>query len=166
MSRGFVKEEDQEEAPFIPPRAALPNGVENYVTPVGFALLQTEKDELEKQRKNLDKINETEYRRNAAVIDGKMKLLNERLRSAKIIDLKQQPKDEVRFGAQVKFLLDDKTQYLQIVGVDEANLKEQKIAFIAPLARALNGLKVGESSEFSLGKTIKKIQIIAINYAQ
>ncbi|WP_394907597.1 GreA/GreB family elongation factor [uncultured Mesonia sp.] len=166
MSRGFVKEEDQEEPPFIPPRAALPIGVVNYVTPKGFDLLQLEKNELEEQRKNLDKVNETEYRRNAAVIDGKMKLLNERLRSAKIIDLKQQPKDEVRFGAQVKFLLEDKTQYLQIVGVDEANLKEQKIAFIAPLARVLNGLKAGESSEFSLGNKTKKVQILAIKYAK
>ena len=32
MSRGFVKEEDQEEAPIIPPRAALPAGV--TMTPV------------------------------------------------------------------------------------------------------------------------------------
>ena len=153
MSRGFVKEEDQEEAPFIPPRAALPNGVVNYVTPKGYDLLQLEKNELEEQKKNLDNVNETEYRRNSAVIDGKMKLLNDRLRSAKIIDLKQQPRDEVRFGAYVKFLLEDKTQNLQIVGVDEADLKQQKIAFIAPLARVLNGLKVGESSEFSL-KTV------------
>ncbi|MGV3636407.1 MAG: transcription elongation factor GreA, partial [Flavobacteriales bacterium] len=27
MSRGFVREDDQEEAPFIPPRAPLPEGV-------------------------------------------------------------------------------------------------------------------------------------------
>ena len=43
MSRGFVKEEDQEEAPFIPPRAALPAGVTNYVTPLGLKALQREK---------------------------------------------------------------------------------------------------------------------------
>jgi transcription elongation factor GreB len=32
MSRGFVKEDDQEETPIVPPRADLPEGVVNYVT--------------------------------------------------------------------------------------------------------------------------------------
>jgi len=40
MSRGFVKEEDQEEPPFVPPRASLPAGVENYVTEEGYKALQ------------------------------------------------------------------------------------------------------------------------------
>ncbi len=51
MSRGFVKEEDQEEAPFIPPRAALPPGVTNYVTPQGHRQLLEERETLEKQQK-------------------------------------------------------------------------------------------------------------------
>ena len=46
MSRGFVKEEDQEEAPFIPPRAALPPGVTNYVTPQGYQELIKEREDL------------------------------------------------------------------------------------------------------------------------
>ena len=36
MSRGFVKEDDQEEIPIVPPRADLPDGVTNYVTQVGL----------------------------------------------------------------------------------------------------------------------------------
>ncbi|MEO8732945.1 MAG: transcription elongation factor GreA, partial [Flavobacteriales bacterium] len=35
MSRGFVREDDQEEPIFIPPRATLPAGMENHVTPRG-----------------------------------------------------------------------------------------------------------------------------------
>jgi len=42
MSRGFVKEEDQEEPVIIPPRAAIPDGVTNYVTPNGLQELQLE----------------------------------------------------------------------------------------------------------------------------
>lgn len=42
MSRGFVKEDDQEEAPIIPPRAALPSGQTNYVTPNGLKELKEE----------------------------------------------------------------------------------------------------------------------------
>ena len=50
MSRGFVKEGDQEETPIIPQRAALPVGATNYVTPAGMELLQTEREQLEHER--------------------------------------------------------------------------------------------------------------------
>ena len=69
MSRGFVKEEDQEEAPVIPPRAALPNGVTNYVTPFGYEALEKEQRDLESERANTTSENETESRRAKAVID-------------------------------------------------------------------------------------------------
>jgi transcription elongation factor GreB len=36
MSRGFVKESDQEELPIVPPRADLPAGLVNYVTEFGY----------------------------------------------------------------------------------------------------------------------------------
>lgn len=47
MSRGFVKEEDQEETPFIPARAVLPVGEINYTTPVGYKELIEERKKLE-----------------------------------------------------------------------------------------------------------------------
>ncbi len=46
MSRGFVKEDDQEENPIVPPRADLPDGVANYVTRVGMDELLAEKQML------------------------------------------------------------------------------------------------------------------------
>ena len=46
MSRGFVKEEDQEEIPMVPPRADLPEGVTNYVTRAGMNELLEEKQAL------------------------------------------------------------------------------------------------------------------------
>ena len=39
MSRGFVREEDQEEIPIVPQRAYLPEGVTNFVTPYGMIQL-------------------------------------------------------------------------------------------------------------------------------
>ncbi len=44
MSRGFVKEGDQEEIPMVPPRAHLPEGAMNYVTPTGMNELLAEKE--------------------------------------------------------------------------------------------------------------------------
>lgn len=39
MSRGFVKEDDQEDVPMVPPRAYLPPWIPNYVTQSGMGAL-------------------------------------------------------------------------------------------------------------------------------
>lgn len=51
MSRGFVKEGDQEEVPIVIPRANLPDGVTNYVTPNGFEELKQEHKSLIEEQK-------------------------------------------------------------------------------------------------------------------
>lgn len=165
MSRGFVREEDQEEAPLIPPRAALPLGVTNYVTQYGKEKLLEEKSELEQKRAAIDLKDDQAKRREQAVIDGKLALLNERINSARVINLSNQPHDEVRFGSYVEFQLNGKLQSFQIVGVDEANVKEKKISFTAPIAKALMGAKKGSEITFQLGTETKTIQVLDINYS-
>jgi transcription elongation factor GreB len=164
MSRGFVKEDDQEEAPIIPPRAALPAGETNYVTPNGLKELKNEEEALIEERANLDKQNDTERRRAQAVIDGKLKLLRERISTARLLKPEDQPADEVRFGALVELLQNGNKQEFQIVGVDEANVKKQKIAFVAPIARAVTGKKVGDKVDFKLGEETRKLEILKITY--
>lgn len=164
MSRGFVKESDQEEPIVIPPRASLPEGQTNYVTPKGKYLLEEEKQQLEFQRVNLDIKDDTERRREVAKIDGQLHLLLERLNSAHVIDLEQQPKDHVRFGAQVKFKMNGKTLRFQIVGVDEASVKEKKITFTSPLAKALISKKEGDCFTFNLGEDSRPVEVLEINY--
>lgn len=164
MSRGFVKEEDQEEAPIIPPRAALPSGQTNYVTPNGLKELKEEEGNLIADRAGINIENETERRRAKAVIDGKLKLLRERITNARLLELTDQPKDEVRFGAWVVLKQDGRKQEFQIVGVDEADVKKQKIAFIAPIAKAVTGKRVGDKIDFLLGKESRKLEILKITY--
>ena len=164
MSRGFVKEDDQEEAPIIPPRAALPAGETNYVTPNGLKELKEKEEKLTEERANLDKENETERRRAQAVIDGNLKLLRERISTARVLDPKEQPEDEVRFGALVELKQNGNIQKFQIVGVDEADVKQQKIAFVAPIAKAVTGKKVGDKIDFKLGEEIRKLEILKITY--
>lgn len=170
MSRGFVKEEDQEEAPFIPPRASLPSGVTNYVTPQGHKQLLNEREELEKERRELDIDSDKEKRHATAVINGKLNLLNERISTARILDPLEQPKDEVRFGAKVSFRFlagtqKGKEQNFQIVGVDEADIKVRKIAFLAPLARALTGKKIGETATVQMGGKLQELEVTKIYYS-
>ena len=62
MSRGFVKEDDQEEIPMVPPRSDLPDGVTNFVTQVGFNELLTEKQQLIDEKDNLPDTSEKERR--------------------------------------------------------------------------------------------------------
>lgn len=167
MSRGFVKEEDQEEAPFIPPRAALPVGVTNYVTPTGYKALIEEREQLEQERRDLVIESDKEKRHTQAIIDGKLNLLNERIASARILKAEDQPQNEVRFGASVTFkeVAGKAEQTFQIVGVDEADIKAQKIAFLAPLAKGLTGKKVGERAMVQMAGKNRELEILKIEYS-
>ncbi|MAW94165.1 MULTISPECIES: GreA/GreB family elongation factor [unclassified Leeuwenhoekiella] len=166
MSRGFVKEDDQEETPIIPPRAALPDEAINYVTENGLALLKTEKEELSNEIANLTESDERERRRALAVLNGKLNLLQERLASARLLDTVEN-KNEVRFGAAVVYEIDGKSkQRIQIVGVDEADIKKRKIAFTAPIAQALMGKEVGEIAELRLGSAdLRELKVLEISYS-
>lgn len=164
MSRGFVKESDQEEPILVPPRANLPENETNYVTPYGKKMLEDEKSALEKQRAELNTKDETERRRELSLIDGKLKLLIERIKTAQVIEPKTQNQTEVRFGATVKFKINGNHQEFQIVGVDEANVKEKKIAFISPLAKAMTSKRVGDTFEFKLGNETRNVEILDLKY--
>ncbi len=167
MSRGFVKESDQEELPLIPERAPLPTGATNYVTPNGLVALGEERLELEAEKAALPTENEDEQRRAVTVLDGKLALLQKRIVTARVIKLEDQSKEEVRFGATVKLRMGStagKAQEFQIVGVDEANVKQKKIAFTAPIARAITGLWVGETADFRLGGENQKLEVLEIRY--
>lgn len=166
MSRGFVKEGDQEETPIIPPRAALPEGTTNYVTPIGMQQLLKEREQLEDERTNLDTTDEQQRRIELGVINGKLDLLNDRIASARILDPASQPKQEVRFGATVTYKITTAKAPLtyQIVGVDEADIAKMKIAFVAPIAVALTGNKVGDVVAFKMGGDSRKLEIVEIKY--
>ena len=169
MSRGFVKESDQEELPLIPERAPLPAGAINYVTPAGFSALERERTALETEKAALPTENEDEHRRAVTVLDGKLALLQKRIATARIIKPEDQPKEEVRFGALVKLRMGaphGKVQEFQIVGVDEADVKARKIAFTAPIARAITGLWQGETADFRLGGENRKLEVLEIRYGE
>lgn len=166
MSRGFVKEDDQEEIPMVPPRADLPEGVTNYVTQVGIDELLNEKQELINERQHLDISNEKERRIALNHINAKLQLLNNRISTAKIVDIEIQPQNEIRFGALItlKIGTETKTQQYRIVGVDEANISKGKISFISPIARLLTNKIVGEKVTLKLPKENRIFEIVEIVY--
>jgi len=166
MSRGFVREDDQEEAPFIPPRAALPEGVPNHVTPRGLERLLAERSALETQRSTVQG-SDDERRREQAVIDGRLDLLNERIVTARVVEKGKGVQEEVRFGSSVVFRYINGPQHgtertFTLVGVDEASVAEQRIAFVAPVARALIGKRIGEVAQFRLGTLDIRLEVVHI----
>ncbi|WP_375397054.1 GreA/GreB family elongation factor [uncultured Sphingomonas sp.] len=55
------------------------------------------------------------------------------------------PVDEIAFGSRARILVGGRERIVAIVGDDEADLAAGRIAFSAPLARALIGAAEGES---------------------
>ena len=138
MSRGFIKEGDQEEIPRVPPRAYLPEGVPNYVTKEGLNALKEELKNLEAERikagDNYIMVN---------FLDATIKLLVDRINSAVEVDLSKTNKDTVSFGAWVRY----NGHVVRIVGVDEADVNKGLISFISPIAKSLIGKKAGDVIE-------------------
>jgi transcription elongation factor GreB len=146
MSRGFVKEDDQEETPIVPQRAYLPEGVTNFVTPFGMDQLLAEKQMLENEKGSLNNANEKEKRIELNYINAKLQLLNNRIAEARIVNFDEQTQDEIRFGATITLKLEasKNTRTFQIVGVDEADISKGKVSFISPISRALINKKIGD----------------------
>jgi len=166
MSRGFVKEDDQEEIPIVPPRADLPDGVVNYVTQVGMNELLAEKQMMVNEKNNLDSSNEDEKRIALNHINAKLQLLNNRIATAKIILVNEQAPDEIRFGALIKLKIErnKSIQTFQIVGVDEADISKGKISFTSPLAKVLIKKKIGDKAILKRGHEDLFFEIIDIAY--
>ena len=155
MSRGFIKEGDQEEIPMVPPRAYLPKGMPNYVTSEGLEALKKEREVLENERVAA---NGNYIMSN--FIDAKMKLLIDRINSAVEVDLTKANNETVSFGAYVKY----NGRTVRIVGVDEADFAKGLLSFISPVAKALVGKKVGDKFEIKVPKGTEVIEIQGIWY--
>ena len=152
MSRGFIKEGDQEEIPRVPPRAYLPDGVPNYVTKEGLEALKAELDDLEAERvkagDNYIMVN---------FLDATIKQLVDRINSAVEVDLTKAAKDTVSFGAWVRY----NGRVVRIVGVDEADVNKGLISFISPIAKVLIGKKAGDVIEL---KGTEKIVLEKVSF--
>ncbi len=166
MSRGFVKEDDQEEIPIVPQRAYLPDGVTNFVTPAGMDQLLAEKQMLIDEKDNLVNASENEKRIALNYINEKLHLLNNRIAEARIVNLKEQPQNEIRFGALItlKTEASGNIQTFQIVGVDEAEISKGKISFLSPMAKLLLNKKNGDKVILKRAKEDIVFEITDITY--
>ena len=81
--------------------------------------------------------------------EARIRDIEGKLADARVIDVTRiQPSGKVVFGATVTLLdvaSDEEVRY-RIVGEDEADIKENKISVMSPLARALIGKAEGDSA--------------------
>ncbi len=141
--------------------------MENHVTPRGLQLLQGERERLEAGRTNVQSSDVVARRRELAELKGKLDLLNERIASARVVPAFDKPLKTVRFGATVTFRIvkgpqEGTERTFMLVGVDEASVAEGKISFIAPIAQALLGKRVGGVAKFRLGPSVQALKVLAI----
>ena len=99
--------------------------------------------------------------------EGRIAEIESKLARAQIIDVSTLPaSDKVVFGATV-LLRDDETEEerrYQIVGEDEAHIKEGKISLKSPIARALIGKFVDDIVDVQTPGGIKTYEIIEVQY--
>ena len=79
--------------------------------------------------------------------EGRIQDIEGKLSNIQVIDITKMPQgDRVIFGSTVTIinLEVEKTVTYKIVGDDEADVKQQKISYQSPIARALMGKEIGE----------------------
>lgn len=99
-------------------------------------------------------------------IEGRIQEINSKLARAQVIDPATVKSDKIVFGATV--LLEEqetskKVSY-QVVGVDEANIKNGKIGITSPIARALIGKSEGDEIVVHAPKGQIQYTIIKVTY--
>jgi transcription elongation factor GreB len=119
------------------------------------------------EKNNLNNANENEKRIALNYINAKLQLLNNRIVEAKIVNLNEQPQNEIRFGATITLRIEASRniQTFQIVGVDEANISKGKVSFISPIAKVLINKKIGDKVNLKQAKKDIVFEIIDISYS-
>jgi transcription elongation factor GreB len=164
MSKAFTNEETAPEPLLVPARSPLPPGVTNYVTARGLELLKAERQRLELGRAELDGIADDAERTLAlAASAARLAELDQRLASATLVDPALIGSDVVRFGSKVTVRdAEGRERRYEIVGVDEADPEAGRLAFLAPLARALLGARVGDDVSFKTPARSQELSVLAI----
>jgi len=145
VSKAFTKEDVPDPPVVVRHRPSLPDGALNYVTARGLAALRAEL---------------------AASEPGGTRRaeLEQRIASAVLVP-PPADEDEIRFGARVQLRSESgRTREVRIVGVDEADPAAGLVAFVAPLARALLGRRVGDQISLRTPGGGEELEVAAVAY--
>jgi transcription elongation factor GreA len=105
-------------------------------------------------------------RERQSFIEGRVAELEDKVSRAEVIDVSKIAGSEVKFGATVT-LMDDDTddvQTYQVVGSDEADIRNGLLSITSPLARALIGKTSNDSLEVTTPNGSKAYTITEVKY--
>ena len=136
--------------------------IKNYITPAGFEKLRKEYTELLNVERpklvvtvawaasNGDRSENADYiygKRRMREIDKRLHFLQKKMEASEVIDPKALKSDQIIFGATVKIENEDGDSITyQIVGEDEIDIKQGKISWKSPVAKALLGKKIDDEA--------------------
>ncbi len=100
-------------------------------------------------------------------VEGRIKELNDKIARAQVINPAEINTEKVVFGAKVTIVdidTDAEVTY-QIVGEDEAEIKDGKISNTSPVGRALIGHEVDEEISITVPSGVRVYEITNIEYS-
>lgn len=153
MSRAFVKEVD--DAPEPPPLERSASAAPNLVTPRGARMIDETIAELEASLAGAEGEEEARLRRD-------LRYWSLRRSTARVVEPDPHP-SEASFGTRVTIRRGIVMSDVRIVGEDEADPTHGRIAWTAPLARALDGAEKGDVVELEAGGRVEEVRVLAVS---
>jgi transcription elongation factor GreA len=99
-------------------------------------------------------------------LDGRLRMLEDRLARAQVIETAGQTPDKVRFGVTVDIEDVESSERVTytILGEDESDVAQGRISVTSPVARALLGKAVGDSVRVLVPKGTREFEILDIRF--
>ena len=100
------------------------------------------------------------------LLDGEKRRLEDKIGRADVIDPSKLSGDKVVFGATVDLVnidSDEEVTY-QIVGTDEAHIKDRKISYASPLGKALIGREEGDEVVFHAPGGTRTYEVLEVRF--
>lgn len=166
MSRAFLNEDKFEQAgDELIERPLSPHP--NYITPHGAKQLQSVCEGLLNEKATLARRKDEDAfaKQRLAEIERDLRYYMARLETAIVIDPEQQSAEQVLFGAKVS--VEDEhgdTHLFTIVGEDEADVSQNKVSYVSPIAKALLGRRAGDHVIWQRPIGPLSLEIIEITY--
>lgn len=99
-------------------------------------------------------------------IEGRIAELEAKISLAEVIDVSKLSGTYIKFGATIT-LIDEDTEeehLYQIVGGDEADIRQQKLSITSPLARALIGKTIGDMVEVTTPNGSRAYTVLKVEF--
>ncbi len=105
-------------------------------------------------------------RERQSFIEGRVGELEDKMARAQVIDVSKLSGKVVKFGAKVTLVDEDTDEEMtyQLVGEDEADVKQGLLGITSPIARAIIGKTVGDSVEVTTPKGVKGYEILKVRF--